>query len=183
MQPDRPSTPPGFACPPGAEPGGNWVQGSEYASSLDQTPHPKLCTAFQPAHPSWIGRDWNSTPFSAHPAPCFSNPSLHYALSCLPAAAAAHMIRASTQPPVLSSLPPRPTTPDRSVVAGTVQCKPVDWSRGCRKTCRKTHLHCPAAARYTPTLPIFSSSYARPKLTDAGCQHLGHKSNLPLICA
>ena len=108
MQPDRPSTPPGFACPPGAEPGGNWVQGSEYASSLNQPPHPKLCTAFQPAHPSWIGRDWNSTPFFC--SPCFfaspSNPSLHYALSCRPAAAAAHMIRASTQPPVLSSLPP-----------------------------------------------------------------------------
>ena len=57
--------------------------------------------------------------------------------------AAAHMIRASTQPPVL----PRPTTPDRSVVAGTVQCNRVGRLAG------EGGSRQPAPENTTPVLP------------------------------
>ena len=87
--------------------------------------------------------------------------------------AAAHMIRASTQPPVL----PRPTTPDRSVVAGTVQCNRVGRLAG------EGGSRQPAPENTTPVLPpdthpllrlpIFSTS----KLTDPRSGDLAHKSN------
>ena len=101
----------GFAgCPPGTEPGGNWVQGREYASNLNQ-PH----TSHFAPHSSLLMTPTRHTEtgiqplFCSHTLPCFAatlfTPSLHYAPSCR--LAAAHMIRASTQPPVL----PRPQHP------------------------------------------------------------------------
>ena len=128
------------------------MEGSEYASSLNQPPHPTLCTAFQPAHPRLDSR--NSTPFLlALSLFCFA-PSLHYAPSCRPAA---HMIRASkTQPPVLSSLPPVPGQQHPIDPSSLPLYSAVDWhqhqrSRAmpqnfCRKTqrqlsCRPIHTH------------------------------------------
>ena len=112
------------AAPPGAQPGGNWVEGSEYASSLNQPPHPTLCTAFQPAHPRLDS--WNSTPFLLAPPP---PPSFSPASSPPHCTTPRHVDqRLIWSGPRRLSLPssaasrPRPTTPDRSVVAATVQC-------------------------------------------------------------
>ena len=166
----------GKPCPPVSQLGGNWVQGCEYASSLNQphtshfAPHSSLLmtptrlteTRIQP-----LSRLAHSPLLRCHPP----HPLTALRPSCR--LAAAHMIRASTQPPVL----PRPTTPDRSVVAGTVQCNRVGRLAG------EGGSRQPAPENTTPVLPpdthpllrlpIFSTS----KLTDPRSGDFAHKSN------
>ena len=145
---------PGFAgCPPGTEPGGNWVDGCECTRQQPEpTPHLTLCAAFRPADdPNSTHGDWNSTPFLLTHSPLLRCHPLHPLTALRPVMSTS----SGSYDPGLdtASRPPPATTPDRSVVAGTVQCKPVgrlaaqSGSRQffCRKTqllsCRPIHTH------------------------------------------
>ena len=157
--------PPGWACPPGAEPGGNWVQSSEYASlNQPNTPH------FAP-HSSLTHRlDAQGLKFN----PFFGSPCRPISLPHCP------MLRHDHQRLIWSgprlSLPSSPANNTRSIGRHcTVQpsrlaaypCPPQNAGK------HKAPVLLPPA---THPLPIFSSLGARSKKTDlTGFGHLDWK--------
>ena len=138
---------PGFAgCPPGTEPGGNWVQSSEYAS-LNQPNTPHLTPHSSLTH-QLDAQGLKFNPFFG--SPCHLADPFH----SLTALCSVMTTNGSYDPGLDSaSRPPRPTTPDRLVA--TVQCNPVDWQRTrvrrkmpentkLLSCCRPQHTHSPS---------------------------------------